>query len=86
MLVQKITASHAGNTRSNYGQALLHDFNSFFGLLEALGVGLILNHGSPQAMTLLSAHNKWDRFPTSRSLAWLNTCSGGGYYANLHPE
>ena len=86
MLVQKITTSHTGDTRTYNGQTLLHDFNLFFGLLEALGGGLVLNHGSCQAMTLLSAHNKWDRFPTSRNLAWLNTCSGGGYYANLHPE
>ena len=86
MLVQKITTSHTRNTRSYNGQTLLHDFNLFFGLLEALGGGLVLNHGSCQAMTLLSAHSMWDRFPTSRNLAWLNTCSGGGYYASLHPE
>ena len=51
MLVQKITASHAGNTRSYYGQTFLHNFNLFFGLLEALGVGLVLNHRLSPAMT-----------------------------------
>ena len=51
MLVQKITASHAGNARSYYGQTLLHNFNLIFGLLEALGLGLASNHKLSQAMT-----------------------------------